>query len=189
MDTVAAEGYTVRATFFANLGWIELLVLPLSKRALTSNPLMLTVPEWFWKSFRVTHCGKCRRPGSWNLFYSCSWYSFISKLLQNGPSDILSKLHYKQDIFEQGWLLFPQKNQVEASDSTGASVLESVLCWSSVWIVLVGTAALTDEGEIEYNLVWTYLTLENELDQTWSSTLVCYSPITSGGLKVTINQW
>ena len=54
--------------------------------------------------------------------------------------------------------------------------------------MLVGTAALADEGEIEYDLEGAYLTLENELDQTWSSNLVCYSPIMSGGSKVTINQ-
>ena len=104
---------------------------------------------WFWKNFGDTHCGKCKRPGrSWTFILAdlpfqanfCKMALFLTFWA--------NCITMQAGHFERGWLLFPRKKQVEASDSTVASVLGSVWSWSSIWIVVIGTAALTDEGEI-----------------------------------------
>ena len=127
------------------LGSIKLSVLPLSKRALICNPLVLTIPDDFGRISEAPTVVKCKRPGhSWNF------------ILADLPS---AANVCKMVLFLTFWAscitrrTFWRRVVIVSTEEASRGIwfycgkwLGSL--WSSTWIVAIGTAALTDEGRI-----------------------------------------
>ena len=166
INTVPDERYTIKPVFLTRSGWIKLSLLPLSNKAVTWNPFILTIADDLERD-SVVLVGNVASKGDQveaeTLLFWVDWFA-LQTLVKWPFFEHFKHVALRAGHLEHGCLLFPQKKQVRPFTCATATVLGS--CCSAKGVVGWGTAALMFGCGIVYN---SELLIANSRARAWSN--------------------